>query len=202
MSKDQYIYLVLSKTGTFLSKTISRYGDMEYAHASISLDSSLTKMYSFGRIYPRFPFWGGFVKEDIHGGLYHIFLDAECAVLKIPVTQAQYKKIKGELDYFIQYGKRFRYNFIGLFGVSLGFPIERERAYFCSQFVYSVLYHAGIANLRKNPGLITPRDLMLDEKYIIYKGLVSKYTPEVIYYASVDNSRKSNNIRNNKKRLS
>ena len=43
------IYLVMSQTGTILSKAIKGVTCDQYNHISISLDPSLECMYSFGR---------------------------------------------------------------------------------------------------------------------------------------------------------
>ncbi len=55
------IYIVLTHTGTTLSKIIKTYTKDEFSHVSISLDLELKKMYSFGRLNPYNPFWDGFV---------------------------------------------------------------------------------------------------------------------------------------------
>lgn len=55
------IYIVLTHTGTTLSKIIKNYTNDEFSHVSISLDSELKEMYSFGRLNAYNPFWGGFV---------------------------------------------------------------------------------------------------------------------------------------------
>ena len=45
------IYIVLTDTGTLLSKTIGMYTRKDLNHASIAFDEQLTEMYSFGRKY-------------------------------------------------------------------------------------------------------------------------------------------------------
>ena len=52
-------YIILTYTGTILSKIVKIYTKKEYSHVSISLDSDLTQMYSFGRLNPYNPFIGG-----------------------------------------------------------------------------------------------------------------------------------------------
>lgn len=171
-----YVYLVLSSTRTVLSRIISRVGRMDYTHASISLDENLNVMYSFGRIYPKNPLWGGFVEENIHGGVYRLFKDTQCVVMKIPVTKMQYQKIEEELDRFRKSKNRYRYNFIGLFGARAGIPVHREKAFFCSQFVSSVLQSAGLGLMGKDPALITPQDLYMGhDGFVSYRGPASQY---------------------------
>ena len=67
------IYLVFSKTGTLFSHLISLCTHEEYAHVSLSLDNSFTKMYSFGRINPAKVLPAGFVYENLYDGVFAMF---------------------------------------------------------------------------------------------------------------------------------
>ena len=67
------IYVVLTYTGTVLSRFVKLFTKGEYSHVSISLDENLEEMYSFGRINPYIPFWGGFVQESPHYGTFKRF---------------------------------------------------------------------------------------------------------------------------------
>ena len=59
------VYVILSYTGTILSKIVKAFTMKQYSHTSISLDENLKQMYSFGRLNPYNPFIGGFVHEKI-----------------------------------------------------------------------------------------------------------------------------------------
>lgn len=48
MVEEGKIYLLLSDTGTVLTKLIKTYTKMPYNHASIAFDSKLREVYSFG----------------------------------------------------------------------------------------------------------------------------------------------------------
>ena len=67
------IYIILTYTGTILSKIVKIYTRRENSHVSISLNEDLTKMYSFGRLNPYNPFSGGFVHEEIDKGTFKRF---------------------------------------------------------------------------------------------------------------------------------
>jgi hypothetical protein len=54
------VYIVLTSTTTYLARIIRTYTKDEYSHSSISLDKELNQMYSFGRLNPYIPWWGGF----------------------------------------------------------------------------------------------------------------------------------------------
>ncbi|MGE5633178.1 MAG: hypothetical protein ACM3TR_19090, partial [Caulobacteraceae bacterium] len=86
----KHIYLVFSKTGTWLSKTINLFCEAKYVHTSISFDSSFTKMYSFGRVDPDNPFSGGFVEENLYEGVYKKFSCCECLIYRVRITEEQY----------------------------------------------------------------------------------------------------------------
>ena len=47
--KKYYLYIVLTRTNTGISKIIQLIKKDEYTHAAISLDKDLNHMYSFGR---------------------------------------------------------------------------------------------------------------------------------------------------------
>ena len=63
-TRNKQLYIVISQTGTLLSRILKALTGAEYNHASISLSEDLEEMYSFGRRYPYNPFWGGFVMES------------------------------------------------------------------------------------------------------------------------------------------
>ena len=63
------IYIMLTFTGTTLSRVIKIYTRNDYSHASIALDPELSECIVFGRKKPRNPFIGGFIKEKIDDGV-------------------------------------------------------------------------------------------------------------------------------------
>ena len=67
------IYIVLTFTGTMLSRVVHIYTKQEFYHSSLSLDKDLNEMYSFGRYWAYNPFIGGFVKEEIDSGTFKRF---------------------------------------------------------------------------------------------------------------------------------
>ena len=87
------IYLVFSKTGTMFSHLISLCTHEEYAHVSLSLDNTFTKMYSFGRINPAKVLPAGFVYENIYDGVFAMFPESKCLIYKVSVTEHQYHKL-------------------------------------------------------------------------------------------------------------
>jgi len=170
---EKKVYLLLTDTGTFFTKLIKLYTKKPYNHASISFDSELSEVYSFGRKKVRNPFIGGFVKEDVKQGL---FKQADCAVYSLTVTEVQLDNIKRYIKIMEEQKEYYRYNFLGLFGFIVNKPIKREKALFCSQFVASVLKECNIIDFEKPLSLITPNDLQeVSELKLVYEGKLKAY---------------------------
>ena len=72
------IYVVLSDTGSVLTRLIGFYTKSRYNHCSISFDPEFKSLYSFGRKQPRNPFIGGFVEESFYDGTFKRFSNTSC----------------------------------------------------------------------------------------------------------------------------
>lgn len=166
------IYIILTETKTLLSRAIGMYTGKNLNHASIAFDDSLYEMYSFGRLQLHNPLSGGFLREQAETGL---FTNANCHIYRIEVTQYQYTKMKETVQYMHNNRNRYKYNFIGLFGVMFHKELKRERAYFCSQFVATILQMGGL-KVDENPAFMTPYCLTnLDYLEQVYEGDLSYY---------------------------
>ena len=84
-------YIVLTHSGTALSKIIKGFTKDEFSHVSISLDKELNEMYSFGRLNPYNPFWGGFVHEYIDKGTFKRFYKTRSKIYSLNITEEQYE---------------------------------------------------------------------------------------------------------------
>ena len=87
---NKQIFIVISQTGTVLSRILKRVTGAEYNHASLSLSPDLKKMYSFGRRHPYNPFWGGFVIESPHAGTLRRFSNTTAVILAVEITEERY----------------------------------------------------------------------------------------------------------------
>jgi len=173
---DNYIYLVFSKTGTWLSRLITIISKVKYAHSSISFDKSFTTMYSFGRLHPNNPFLGGFVEENLHEGVYKKFIASECLIYKVKVSEIEFNSMKKEVNRFLEEKYKYKYNFIGLFAILANIPIKRKTHYFCSEFVSEILINCNLYESNKTPSLIKTNDLLeIRNKEIIYEGYINNY---------------------------
>ena len=113
MSKT--IYIVLTETGSLLSRAIQMYTQENFNHVSIALDPELKEMYSFGRKQENNPLIGGFVQEDVHSKLLR---KANCAIYEYKISDKQYEMLREEIAFFKRDQDKFKYNFLGLICVA------------------------------------------------------------------------------------
>ena len=171
-----YIYLVFTKTNTWLSRIIGAVSQIEYPHASLSLDDSFTRMYSFGRVNPDNPFSGGFAEENLFEGVFQKSSGCRCLIYRVPVNKAQYIAVQSNIHQFWKNKEEYGYNFIGLLGVWFNKPIKRKKHYFCSQFVSEILIRGQISEAKLVPELTRTDDLLaLKSKELVYEGPVTQY---------------------------
>lgn len=64
------IYIILTRSDTFISRLIGFLTKEPFTHASIAFDDSLDRMYSFARLNPKMPLPAGLKEENIHRGFY------------------------------------------------------------------------------------------------------------------------------------
>ena len=98
-NQNRQLYIVISQTGTLLSRILKQITGAEYNHASISLSRDLERMYSFGRRHPYNPFWGGFVIESPRTGTFKRFSETKVLVLSVSVTEEQHAELKEMLEF-------------------------------------------------------------------------------------------------------
>lgn len=177
MEKTRTIYIVLTDTGTLLSKAIGMYTREDLNHVSIAFDEQLTEMYSFGRKQRHNPFVGGFVKENAAEG---IFKQANCAIYSFEVNHVEYEIMRNKIRQIEHSNERYKYNFIGLFAVALNKRLERKRAFFCSQFVAMVVNESGIRMFEVPPSLVQPHHFSkLTYLQLAYSGSLQLYLQNV-----------------------
>lgn len=170
---EKKVYIILTDTGTLFTRCIKLFTRKPHNHASISFDPQLKEVYSFGRRKPSNPFVGGFVKENVQ---HDFFRKSRCIIYSITVTETQYEKMKRKIEQMEKEQRNYRYNLLGLLFILFKIPYNRENAYFCSQFVASILHESGVLFFNKPPCLITPYDL-LDEYNMqrVYEGRLHLY---------------------------
>lgn len=174
------VFLVYSANQSFLSKAIKIYTKETYNHVSIAFDKQLNQTYSFGRKKITNPLIGGFVQENFWDPF---FLTSNCAIYSLEITQEQYQSMTKVIAYFDSNRQLFQYNFLGLLALSLKLNFEREHAFFCSEFIATLLSESNVTSFKKKHHFVTPKDILeLNALEKIYEGQV------IQYLASLENS--------------
>ena len=170
------VYIVLTYTGTILSKLVKLYTRKEFSHVSISLDEQLDEMYSFGRLNPYNPFWAGFVHENKNKGTFKRFYKTKTRIYSIQVNDEQYEAVKKVTKDVQDENKRksYKFNMIGLIGVIFNLRVKRERCFYCAEFVKYCLDESNIS--LELPDVIKPDDFNnLENVDEIFRGLLRDY---------------------------
>ncbi len=192
------IYIVLTMTGSALSKIVKVYTKKEYGHVSIALDKELERMYSFGRLNPYNPYIGGFVHEYIHKGTFYRFRNTTCEVLRVRVTDEQYEKLEKVILKMESEKEKYKFNIAGLFAVSINKRIAKENYLYCAEFLKYVLKEAGIVD--NLPEVIKPEHFLTLPHKSIYKGLLREYRYRVKFSEKELKQMEKNNVKLSKKK--
>lgn len=184
------MYIVLSQTGSFLSKILKVITKAKYNHSSISLTKDLTNMYSFGRLKVSNAFIGGFVRESIHEGMFKHFKNTDAAVFMINVPADTYDGIRKRLEQMYLDRDKYSYNTIGLITAFFGCHLKRKNKYYCSDFVYEVLSDFDIVSSSSFDKIVKPIDFYsYFQENLIYEGKFREYTQEDTRLLSVSQKR-------------
>ncbi|OZU87084.1 hypothetical protein CIL03_18480 [Virgibacillus indicus] len=174
--RERTIYFLFTDTGTYLSRAINYCTKQSLNHVSIGFDHELSEVYSFGRKRPNNPFIGGFVKEDIQS---EFMRHSTSAIYSYQVSEMEYEAILCRIKEIEAVKDSYKYNFIGLLGVLFQIEINRKDAFFCSQFVATVLNDLENFSLLKPPCFITPADIRTHKgMQLIYQGILGEYQPK------------------------
>ena len=173
---DQHVYIVISQTGTLLSRFLKLVTKAEYNHASISLVPDLGIMYSFGRKNPYNPFRAGFVTESARFGTFKRFSKTRIVVLDITVSEEQYLAISRRIRTMISLKQHYRYNYLGLWLAGLRICYRKKRCFYCSEFVKDLLEKQDIHGVSQLDAIVQPiHFLSLPTARQIYAGLLTDY---------------------------
>lgn len=167
------IYIVLTYTGTLLSKIVKIYTRKKYSHVSIALEKDLKNMYSFGRKNPYLLLPAGYVQEGINIGTFKRFKNTKAAIYSLEISDEQYNAIISIINDFNNNPNKYSFNIIGLFFAIFRIKLKRNKMY-CAEFVKYVLDKSNInTNL---PDCVRPNDFKhIKELELIYTGKLSNY---------------------------
>ena len=156
--KNRHLYVMLSMTGTPLSRAIRFSTKEPYSHCSISLDRELHEMYSFGRLIKWTMIFAGLVHEVPDRNVYRLYEHTLCAIYEVDVTEEQYKEAKEYLKRLWNRRKYLSYNTPGLVLARFNRYPAIPNSYYCSQFVGLVLQHIGVNFTEKSYRAVRPND--------------------------------------------
>ena len=173
---EQYVYIILSQTGSIVSKWLKMVTKDEYNHVSLSLDKELNEMCSFGRYYAYFPFWGGFVHESTKMGALKRFKNTTSKIVRIKVNNEQIDSIRKKINEMFSSKKKYRYDMLGVVLASMHVDYRRNYRYYCSEFVKEILINNGVINKEECPKIMKPMDfLKLSNVEEVYTGKLHEY---------------------------
>lgn len=178
IEESRKIYIVISQTGTVLSRILKVITGAEYNHVSLCLSRDLELMYSFGRKNPYNPFYGGFVLESPNFGTFKRFVNTKVKVISIDVDEETYDQIKQRLEYMLLNKNEFGYNYLGLYLAALKIRFTVKNRYFCSEFVKDVLLNSNITDAACLVDIAIPRPidfLAIPNTNTVYIGKLQDY---------------------------
>ena len=176
----KYIYIILSQTGSVVSKWLKTFTKDEYNHVSISLDNKLDEMCSFGRYYAYFPFWGGFVKESTSKGSLKRFKDTKSLIIKVLVNEENVNGVRLKINEMFASKRKYRYDMLGVVLAKFGKNKKRKYRYYCSEFVKEILIENNILNREECPEIMKPIDFKnIKGGEIIYEGNLHSYVKDI-----------------------
>lgn len=175
--KDNYIYILVSQTGTTISKILKIFTRKPYNHVSVACKEDLSEMYSFCRNKPERPLPATFNKEIIGEGTLGKYSFIPCELYRLPVTADQKILFMKNLENFKRNREIYSYNCIGLGFMFFNIAFSRKNKFVCSQFVGYMLEKSGIeSHIRKPVCLQTPEDFRhIQGAELIYRGNLNNY---------------------------
>lgn len=176
--EKHYLYIVLTRSNTTISKLIKMIKKDEFTHASISFDKELEQMYSFGRKKSYNPFIAGFKQEKLDKGLYKRCKTLPGLIIEVEVTKEQYQKAKELLDEFRSNKEIYKYNYMGLVNSLLNKEGYNDNRFLCSEFVYYVLNNSGVVDFKMARNLVRPINFLKLESKVAYKGDLKEIKPQ------------------------
>lgn len=181
MKGDKKLYIVVSQTGSIVSKILKLLTGARYNHVSVALDETLTPMYSFARKYTYNPFWGAFVREYPGRGTLGRFKNTEVVVLELNCSSEQYDAVAARLEKMYREREKYRYNYRGLFSAYFSKKYHKKHHYYCSEFVRDLLERSGIISENSFGDIAKPIDfLRLPQAACVYCGRLRKYRPSTV----------------------
>lgn len=170
---DQKIYLLLTDTGSILTRIIKLFTRKKYNHVSLAFDAELADTFSFGRKKANNPFIGGFIQEDVTSAFYS---RAKCAVYALTVSEEQAVVMRAYVSSFEKDKEKYHYNLLGLLPALFNKEWNRKNYYFCSHFISTVLVEGDVLQANKPVALMRPTDVLEALPFVpLYEGILCHF---------------------------
>ena len=165
------IYILLTRSGTILSRIVHLVTADTYTHVSIAFSEDLQPLYSSSRKNGETLFPAGPCLEQFHKGYYKKHPFIPCALFELQVSDEAYEKAKEEAQRFILNADSYDFNILGLLFSHFRIPLRRRSHFFCSQLVGEILQRSGAVQLPSEPALMRPVDYMsIPGAVCLFKG--------------------------------
>lgn len=174
--QTKQLYIVISQTGTLLSRILKLVTGAEYNHASIGVSADLKKLYSFGRRHPYNPFWGGFVMESPCRGTFKRFSNTKVVVIAVEIQEEQYIEICKYLMQMYRHREIYHYNYMGLFLAAFHIRRQKKNCYYCSEFVKEVLLKGRVRGADQLLAIVKPIHFLTIPHRQLYCGKLREYS--------------------------
>lgn len=170
------IFIILTQTGTLISKTIQFFTHDSYNHASLCLEDTFQKFYSFGRLKIHNPLSGGFLEENAFTHVFGKFKNVPCMILKKEVSDKQFETMQDTIRTFTTEPKKYKYDYFNLVFAKTSITfMHHPNRYFCSGFVAYVLSSSGI-HIPNRIEKIRPFEFTsLENVEVLYQGELKKW---------------------------
>ncbi len=190
-SEIKYVYVIVSQTGTILSRALKLMTRAKYNHASIAFDPALKTMYSFGRLHAYNPFIAGLVRESLHHGTFHRFQNTDAMILTLAVDPKTHAQMLSDVRTMYRDKKNYRYNYLGLCYAFFGVKKQFDHRFYCSEFVEHMLKKHKLAVFDPE-AIIKPMDLCaIHGGRVIFRGRLQDFKPAKVSHALAAPSRAS-----------
>lgn len=140
--EQKHLYVVFSATPYRMGRMIRLVTGEPYNHVAIALEQDLRQLYAFARRYYSTPFYGGFVIEE-PCRYHHRGRTAQVRICRIPVSDAQWDSLRGQMEEMQTRSSHFLYNHLSAAAAPLHRRVVIRDAYTCAEFAISVLRQLG-----------------------------------------------------------
>ncbi len=147
---QRYIYLVFSSTPSRFGRMIRFASGAHFNHVSLAFDSSLRKLYSFGRRKNNIPINAGLVQEYPDRFSLRKVDYVGVRIYRIPVTHRQYRLGKTRIRQLMN-DEQYLYNLFSVVFYPIFKGFYTYKAYTCVEFVIHMLRFMNIEVPTRKP---------------------------------------------------